>query len=65
MLRDIGLTRADVVDCLSSPLEADPSRLLIARINERRRDAGAARKAAIAANDIEPVLAMRTRSRAA
>ena len=35
LLRDIGLTRADVVDCLSSPLADDPSDLLIARRRER------------------------------
>jgi hypothetical protein len=30
-LRDIGITRADVIDCLSSPLADDPSELLKAR----------------------------------
>jgi hypothetical protein len=36
VLRDIGLSRADIVDSLSGPLCADPSQLLIARINTRR-----------------------------
>jgi hypothetical protein len=59
MLRDIGLSHDDILDCLSGPLCADPSQLLIARINERReaiRGAPASvrllhRKAAMAAND--------------
>ena len=50
MLRDIGLSRADVVESLSSPLRANPSQLLIERINGRREAASARRKAAIAAN---------------
>ena len=36
MLRDIGLSHADIVDSLSGQICVDPSKLLIARINERR-----------------------------
>jgi len=36
MLRDIGLTRADVVGCFSSSLPGDSFDLLIARRDERR-----------------------------
>jgi uncharacterized protein YjiS (DUF1127 family) len=41
MLSDIGLSRHDIVDSLSGPLCADPSQLLIARIDERRTAARA------------------------
>ncbi len=43
LLRDIGLTRADVIDCLSTPLDGDPADFLEAR---RRRNALAADRAA-------------------
>jgi uncharacterized protein YjiS (DUF1127 family) len=36
LLRDIGLTRADVIDCLSTPSDDDPVDLLDAR---RKRNA--------------------------
>ena len=36
MLKDIGLTRADVHDALSAPLSADPSEILADRVRERR-----------------------------
>ena len=73
MLRDIGLSHDDILDCLSGPLCADPSQLLIARINERReavRDAPASvrllqHRAAIAANDASPQAGASVRSRAA
>ena len=60
MLRDIGLSRADIVESLSEPLCADPSQLLIARINEKRKSAvaSAQRKAVIAANDSAPLPAV-------
>jgi hypothetical protein len=35
LLRDIGLTRADVIDCLTNPMNEDPSELLISRRRER------------------------------
>ena len=58
MLRDIGLSRADVVESLSGSLSADPSRLLMARINARA-EAGRVRKvtrpkANVSANDAKP-----------
>ena len=66
MLRDIGLSRVDVVESLASPLRADPSQLLIERINERHEAAAARRTAAIAANDAEsPPAAPQTQSLAA
>ncbi|MFG1429556.1 DUF1127 domain-containing protein [Xanthobacter sp. V2C-8] len=36
MLRDIGITRADVRDAVSAPLGADPTRVLVLRATERR-----------------------------
>ncbi|MFG1391349.1 DUF1127 domain-containing protein [Xanthobacter agilis] len=36
MLKDIGITRADVRDAVSAPLGADPTRLLVLRVSERR-----------------------------
>jgi len=42
MLRDVGLSRADIVDCLSGSLCAAPSRLLIERINARCKEQHAA-----------------------
>lgn len=36
MLRDIGVTRADVRDAASAPLFADPTQLLVLRASERR-----------------------------
>lgn len=67
MLRDIGLSRADIADSLSGPLNSDPSQLLIAKINEKRRstDTGASRQAAVAANDSEPPAVPLPRSEAA
>jgi hypothetical protein len=53
MLRDIGLSRVDVVESLSGPLCADPSQLLIERINKKRAVAEARRKTAFAANGEE------------
>lgn len=37
MLADIGLTRCDVRDAFSQPMWRDPTSLLRARANERRR----------------------------
>jgi uncharacterized protein YjiS (DUF1127 family) len=61
VLRDIGLSRADVVDCLSGSLAADPSRLLMTRINARaeatRTPQGtpsARPKVSVSANDAKP-----------
>jgi uncharacterized protein YjiS (DUF1127 family) len=73
MLRDIGLSHSDILDSLSGPLGADPSQLLIARINERReavRDTPASvrlveRKAAKAKNDGPLQASAATQSRAA
>jgi uncharacterized protein YjiS (DUF1127 family) len=58
MLRDIGLSRADVVESLSGSLSADPSRLLMARINARA-EAARVRKVTrpttnVSANDAKP-----------
>ncbi|MFG1402767.1 DUF1127 domain-containing protein [Xanthobacter sediminis] len=36
MLKDIGITRADVRDAVSAPLGADPTRVLVLRATERR-----------------------------
>ncbi|MFG1294178.1 DUF1127 domain-containing protein [Xanthobacter variabilis] len=36
MLKDMGITRADVCDAVSEPLGADPTRLLVLRATERR-----------------------------
>lgn len=36
MLRDIGVTRADVRDAVAAPLFADPTQLLVVRAGERR-----------------------------
>ncbi|WP_051679296.1 DUF1127 domain-containing protein [Xanthobacter sp. 91] len=36
MLRDIGVTRADVRDAVSAPLFEDPTQLLVVRAKERR-----------------------------
>lgn len=36
MLRDIGITRADIRDAVSEPIGADPTRLLVLRATERR-----------------------------
>lgn len=36
MLRDIGLSRSDVVDCLSSPFAGDPASFLDERRKSRR-----------------------------
>ncbi|WP_454917630.1 DUF1127 domain-containing protein [Xanthobacter sediminis] len=36
MLRDIGITRADVRDAVYGPVGADPTRLLVLRATERR-----------------------------
>ena len=41
MLKDIGLTRADVDGALSQPLHKDPSRILMVRRVERRATAPA------------------------
>jgi len=66
MLRDIGLTRVDVVESLSGSLCADPSQLLIERINKRRAVPDAHRNTAIAANDAEsPPAVSQTQSLAA
>lgn len=66
MLRDIGLSHADVVDSLSGSLWADPSRLLITRIKARGEAASAAKvarpKANASASDMKPSI---TRSLAA
>jgi uncharacterized protein YjiS (DUF1127 family) len=35
-LSEVGLSRADVADCLSTPFTTDPTRLLAARIRKRR-----------------------------
>ena len=57
MLRDIGLSRADIIDSLAEPLGTDPSQLLIARINKKRKS--------IPANDAGSPLAPQARSAAA
>ncbi|MGR7996300.1 DUF1127 domain-containing protein [Xanthobacter sp. ZOL 2024] len=36
MLRDIGITRADLRDAAAEPLGADPTRVLVLRSTERR-----------------------------
>jgi len=57
MLRDIGLSRGDVIDSLSGSFCVDPSRLLMARINERRGNTKPAylnRQAATPANNAKP-----------
>ncbi len=36
MLRDIGITRADLRDAAAEPLRADPTRVLVLRNTERR-----------------------------
>lgn len=36
MLKDMGITRADVRDAVSEPFGADPTRLLVLRATERR-----------------------------
>lgn len=38
MLRDIGITRADVVGALSTPRDHDPSDILVRKRNERLRN---------------------------
>ncbi|MEP9353717.1 DUF1127 domain-containing protein [Xanthobacter sp. KR7-65] len=43
MLRDIGVTRADLRDAAASPILTDPTQVLVLRANERR---AAARRAA-------------------
>ncbi|MDI4656692.1 DUF1127 domain-containing protein [Xanthobacter autotrophicus] len=45
MLRDIGVTRADLRDATSGPLLADPTRVLILRATERRAAARLAGRA--------------------
>ena len=55
-LRDIGLTRADIVDCLSSP-ETDPVDFLDERRMLRRSSATAAASAAAVAAPEAPRLA--------
>ena len=66
MLRDIGLSRADVVDSLSGSLWADPSRLLMTRIKARAEAARGPKvarpKVNVSANDAKPTI---TRSLAA
>lgn len=44
MLRDIGLTRADLRDATAAPLFADPTRVLVLRATERRTGARLARR---------------------
>ena len=66
MLRDIGLTRVDVVESLSGSLCADPSQLLIERINRRRAGSDTHRRTAVAANEAEsPPAVPQTQSLAA
>lgn len=45
MLRDIGLTRADLRDATSGPTFADPTRTLVQRATERRAAARLAARA--------------------
>ena len=66
MLRDIGLSRVDIVDSLNGSLCADPSQLLVERQQERRNAEPAVRRSepakpramsrpdSIAANDEMP-----------
>lgn len=71
MLRDVGLSRADIVDCLSGSLCADPSRLLIARISGRHEaERGVAAdllpvRRETPANDVKSYAAKRKQSLAA
>lgn len=43
MLRDLGLTRGDIVACLSAPLDEDPADFLHARQRRNAQMAGAGR----------------------
>lgn len=66
MLRDVGLSRTDVVGCRSGSLRTDPSRLLMARMNTRHSKAAelaeAKRKAAAAVNAAKPCIETKQRS---
>ena len=51
MLKDIGLTRSDVIGALSEPLFRDPSTVLVARVQKREAGARTAPSSARAERD--------------